>query len=40
MLCLVLVLFSGDFVHGDFSICNVLVRDGWLSFVIDIEGFG
>ena len=31
---------SGDFVHGDFSTRNVLVRDGRLSSVIDIEGFG
>lgn len=31
---------TGDFVHGDFTLRNMLVQRGRLSAVIDVEGFG
>ncbi|HET9171272.1 MAG TPA: methyltransferase [Actinospica sp.] len=31
---------GGEFVHGDFTLRNVLVDQGGLSAVIDLEGFG
>ncbi|WP_194893480.1 methyltransferase [Catenulispora pinisilvae] len=31
---------STEFVHGDFTTANLLSRDGALSAVIDLEGFG
>jgi aminoglycoside phosphotransferase (APT) family kinase protein len=31
---------GGDMVHGDFQSCNVLLQDGQVSGVIDIEAFG
>ncbi|MET9023806.1 phosphotransferase [Actinopolymorpha sp. NPDC004070] len=31
---------GGDLVHGDLNTCNVLLRDGKVSGVIDIEAFG
>ena len=31
---------SGDMVHGDFNSCNVLIQDGQVTGIIDIEAFG
>lgn len=31
---------STEFVHGDFTIANLLTRDGALSAVVDVEAFG
>nr|WP_238345417.1 phosphotransferase [Actinopolymorpha cephalotaxi] len=31
---------AGDLVHGDLNSCNVLLRDGRVSGVIDIDAFG
>ena len=31
---------SGDMVHGDFNTCNVLLSDGSVSGVIDVDGLG
>ena len=31
---------AGDLVHGDLNTCNVLLRDGRVSGVIDIDAFG
>lgn len=31
---------AGDMVHGDFNTCNILVRDGRVSGVIDVDALG
>ncbi|WP_026256965.1 phosphotransferase [Actinopolymorpha alba] len=31
---------TGDLVHGDFNSCNILLRDGKVSGVIDVEAIG